>query len=493
MRARWHGLGMLGLALGYFAFYVPYSGLANSLTRGFLPGAGKPASGLELLPAVALGVIAGVALFLGLSGWWRHARLPLPTRGGERAEKRYPGREVLLASLFHALIIGATALNYSFEGISILFVLLLMRGGVLVLSPVVDTLRRRSVHPASWLALGLSLSAVILALTDVNNYVLSLGAALSLSAYFTGYIGRFQIMAQEAKAQGLAANRRYFVEEQMLSAPILFVLLIAGAILAPGAEGEALRHGFAGFLGTPAALVAFGIGLLYAGLSAFGSLIYVDPQEYTYCVPINRGSSLWAGVVASYGLTFFFGVRPPSPLQLAAAGLVTVALAVLARPDWLERKLAGSGSKRLFLFVCSGNTCRSPMAVAIARAELAARFGRRSPARVLSAGLTVRLGAPMTPEAEVALCEIGVAPGRHRARRLEPELVERAEAIFCMTAGQRLALLEAWPAAAAKISCIDPDGDIPDPIGSPLEAYIGCAERLRELVRRRFIGLLAGV
>jgi protein-tyrosine-phosphatase len=472
-------MGMLGLAIGYFAFYVPYSGLANTLARGLLPGAGKPASGLEILPAVTLGAIVGVALFLGLSGWWKHAQ-------------RRPAPGVLLASVFHALIIGATALNYSFAGISILFVLLLMRGGVLVLSPILDTLRRSSVQPASWIALGLSLSAVTLALADVDNYVLSLGAVLSLSAYLTGYAGRFRIMAKAAKVQGLTANRRYFVEEQMLSAPILLAGLAAGAILAPGAEGEALRHGFAGFLVTPAALVAFGIGLLYAGLSAFGSLIYVDPQEYTYCVPINRGSSLWAGVVASYGLTLLFGVRPPSPLQLTAAGLVTIALAVLARSDAIERALAGFGSRRLLLFVCSGNTCRSPMAVAIARAELAARFGRRPPARVLSAGLKVLPGASMTPEAEVALCEMGVSPGRHRARSLTPELVERAEAVFCMTDKVRESVLQMHPAAAGKTWRIDPDGDVPDPIGSPLDAYIECARRLRELVRLRIGERLAG-
>ncbi len=492
IRTRWHGMGMLGLAIGYFAFYVPYSGLANSLARGLLPGVGRPASGLPILPAVALGVIAGVALFLGFSGWWQHARRR-PVLG-PRVPIRLPapGREVLLASFFHALIIGATALNFTFAGVSILFVLLLMRGGVLVLAPVIDTLRRRNVQPASWVALGLSLSAVILALADVDNYVLSLGAVLSLSAYLAGYVGRFQIMAKEAKSQGLAANRRYFVEEQMLSAPLLLAGLIAGAILAPGAAGEALRHGFTGFLGTPAALVALGIGLLYAGLSAFGSMIYVDPQEYTYCVPVNRGSSLWAGVAASYGLTFFFGVRAPSALQLTAAGLVTIALAVLARPDWVERVLAGSGSKRLFLFVCSGNTCRSPMAVAIARAELAARFGRRSPARVLSAGIKVQPGASMTSEAEVALCEIGVSPGRHRARSITPELVERAEAVFCMTGKVRESVLQVHPAAAGKTWCLDPDGDVPDPIGSPLDVYIGCARRLRELVRLRIGERLAG-
>jgi protein-tyrosine-phosphatase len=482
IRTRWHGLGMLSLGAAYFAFYAPYSALANTLARGLLPGIDRPGSGLELLPAAALGTIAGVALFLALTGWWRHARRFL-----------MPGRGVLLASFFHALIIGATTLNYSFEGISILFVLLLMRGGVLVLSPLVDTLRRHYVAPASWVALALSLSAVAVALADVDNYSLSLGAVLSLSAYFAGYIGRFQIMATEAKSQGMEANRRYFVEEQMLSAPILLAGLAVGAALGPGAGGEMLRRGFTSFLGTEGALAAFLVGLLYAGLSAAGSLIYVDPREYTYCVPVNRGASLLSGVVASYGLAFLLSLRPPSPLQLTAAGLVLGALAVLARPDWVEGRLpAFASSRRLFLFVCSGNTCRSPMATAIARAELAARFGRRPPVRVESAGLTVRPGTPMTSEAEVALCEIGVSPGRHQARLLTAELVERAEAIYCMTASHREAVLRMLPGAAGKTWCIDPGGDIPDPIGSALEVYVGCARRLRDMVRSRFDELLAG-
>jgi protein-tyrosine-phosphatase len=472
---------MLNLGAAYFAFYAPYSALANTLSRGLLPGIAKPSSGWQILPAAALGTIAGVTLFLALSGWWRHARL-----------RELPGREILLASLFHALIIGATTLNYSFPGVSILFVLLLMRGGVLILSPLVDTLRQHDVQPASWVALGLSLAAVAVALADVDNYVLPIGAVLSLSAYFLGYVGRFQIMAQEAKAQGLEANRRYFVEEQLLSAPILLLGLTAGAALGPGAQGEMLRSGFTSFLGTEAALIAFVVGMLYAGLSAAGSLIYVDPREYTYCVPVNRGASLFAGIVASYVLTFTLGLNPPSPLQLTAAGLVMVALVVLARPDWIVgRIIPSAGARRLFLFVCSGNTCRSPMATAIARAELAARFGRRLPIRVQSAGLTVQPGTPMTPEAQVALREIAVEPGRHRSRLLSPELVERAEAIYCMTAAHREAVLRMHPEAAGKTWCIDPDGDIPDPIGSALEVYVSCAERLRTLVRHRLDALLA--
>lgn len=470
MAHRWHGLGMASLGITYFAFYIPYSGLANTLARGLLPGIGKPASGLELLPAAALGTVAGMVLVLALSGWWRHARLPAVDRG------------ILLASFFHALIIGATTLSYTFDGISILFVLLLMRGGILILSPLVDSLRRRDVQRSSWVALGLSLAAVTLALADVDHYSLSVGAALSLSIYFAGYLGRFQIMERVAKSQGFEANRQYYLGEQMLSSPVLLAGLGAAALLAPGGGGESLRRGFTTFLGSEAAPPAFLIGVLYAGLSAFGSLIYLDRREYTYCVPVNRGASLLSGVVASYALTLLFGLQPPTFLQLTGAGLVLIALAVLA----------AGGSRRLFLFVCSGNTCRSPMAEAIARAELAARFGARVPVRVLSAGLAVRPGEPMTSAAAVALREIGAPPGRHRARPLTPDLVERAEAVFCMTAEQREAVLRLVPEAAGKVWCLDPGGDIPDPLGSASEIYGEYAVRLRGLIRRRFDEMLAG-
>lgn len=486
-KARWHGLGMVALALGYFGFYAPYSALANLLARGLLPGVDRPASGLALLPAAALGTVVGIAGFLLLSGWWRHARQD----GSGSPSFR---RETLAASFFHALIIGATTLNYTFEGVSILFVLLLMRGGVLILSPVVDAFRGRAVQRASWTALVLSLGAVALALSDVDHYDLSLGAALSLSAYFVGYIGRFLIMERAAKSLDSEANRRYYVAEQMASSPLLVVLLGTAALLPGGAAAE-LRAGFGELLAAPAALPAFVVGVLYAGLSLFGSMIYVDRREYTYCVPVNRGASLFAGVVATYALTFLFALAPPSPRQLAAAGVVFVALAVLARPALTAEKLArgdGEAGRRLFLFVCGGNTCRSPMAEAIACAELAARFGMRSPARALCAGLAVRAGAPMTPDAQVALRELGLEPGPHRARPLTPELVERAEVVFCMTAAQREAVLHMLPGAADKTVCLDPEGDIPDPIGSPTAVYLRCARRLHELVRGRLDELLAG-
>src|SRR6185295_12822153 len=69
---QWRGLGMAALAWGYFLWYVPYSGLTKLLSSGRLLG-GASVSGLELLPATALGALAGMPIFLGLSGWWRLA------------------------------------------------------------------------------------------------------------------------------------------------------------------------------------------------------------------------------------------------------------------------------------------------------------------------------------------------------------------------------------------------------------------------------------
>ncbi len=93
----------------------------------------------------------------------------------------------------------------------------------------------------------------------------------------------------------------------------------------------------------------------------------------------------------------------------------------------------------------------------------------------------------------MALRELGVPAGRHRARPLTPELIERAAAIYCMTRDQREAVIALAPGAAAKTICLDPLGDIPDPIGQPLAAYLSCARRLKLAVHARLeeIGALA--
>jgi protein-tyrosine-phosphatase len=147
--------------------------------------------------------------------------------------------------------------------------------------------------------------------------------------------------------------------------------------------------------------------------------------------------------------------------------------------------------RRLFLFVCSGNTCRSPMAAAIANAEIAARLGvplaslDTVGARATSAGVTARVGAPMTDAAQRTLSSLDVPAPPHAARNLTEELALEAEMLFCLTRAHRRAVVEMFPSVAAKTHCLDPDGDIDDPIGHGPEVYLSCAERIRALVRWR--------
>jgi protein-tyrosine phosphatase len=83
------------------------------------------------------------------------------------------------------------------------------------------------------------------------------------------------------------------------------------------------------------------------------------------------------------------------------------------------------------------------------------------------------------------LRSLSVPARPHAARNLTPELAEQAEMIFCMTGAHRGAVVEMLPQAAGKTYCLDPDGDIEDPIGNGLEAYLKCAGRIQRLVRWR--------
>ena len=134
LKGRQYGLGIWGLALGYFIFYIPYSALTKSLSDGQLPGMEGSVSGFELLPATVIAVAITMPLITTMMGWWKYLGhrkilgLTIPC----------PNRWTFLSGISFAVIIATTTLAYTFSGISIVFALLLMRGGVLILAPIVD-------------------------------------------------------------------------------------------------------------------------------------------------------------------------------------------------------------------------------------------------------------------------------------------------------------------------------------------------------------------
>jgi molybdate transport system ATP-binding protein len=151
--------------------------------------------------------------------------------------------------------------------------------------------------------------------------------------------------------------------------------------------------------------------------------------------------------------------------------------------------------QRLFVFVCHGNTIRSPMAQAICNAAIAARLGvpleslDRSGIKAVSAGLTARPGEPISAEAEQALGAIGLPAQEHRSRNLTRALAARAEVIFCMTEDQRTEVTARFPEAAAKTHRLHPDTDVDDLHGKSPDALSDLARQIQGLIGHKLDSL----
>lgn len=158
----------------------------------------------------------------------------------------------------------------------------------------------------------------------------------------------------------------------------------------------------------------------------------------------------------------------------------------VVREGAIPAKAVAKALEREILFVCTGNTCRSPMAEAIAKHLLQGRTPDGIVITASSAGVSAGEGDPTSSEALVALEAMGVVPQKHRARQLTRAMVADAEVIFTMTGAHRRAILNVDPSAESKVFTLDPDAkDIPDPIGGPLEVYRQTAQRLLEVIRTR--------
>src|ERR1700704_995566 len=321
---RQHTLSIWGLALGYFLFYIPYSGLTKAVTSGLLFG--HPVSGASLLPSTIIATALAMFLFITVMGWWKYA-------GKKRVYGRnivLPGRHTFISGLGFATIIIATTLAYSFSGVSILFALILMRSGVLIMSPLIDRVFQRRVRWFSWAGLLLSMAAVMIAFLAVSDYQLSLAALLNLAAYLTGYALRLPCMTQISKTGQKETSLGYFVEEQIVAMPALVIAPALLALLGHGSIANEMRFGFTHVLSAPFATAGLAIGLFYAGLGIFCTFIYLDRRENTFCIPMFACSSILSGIVATYILTWWLHAPYPSGIQMSSACLIMAALFVLS-------------------------------------------------------------------------------------------------------------------------------------------------------------------
>ena len=118
------------------------------------------------------------------------------------------------------------------------------------------------------------------------------------------------------------------------------------------------------------------------------------------------------------------------------------------------------------LFICTGNTCRSPLAEGYARTVLGLNAD--------SCGLAASLGAPATEQAIAVAKEAGFDLTLHRAKPLTVAAIEQADRIYVMSRTHAEFLGQLFPQLCQKVRVLN----IPDPFGGDLKTYRRCLEEI---------------
>lgn len=131
------------------------------------------------------------------------------------------------------------------------------------------------------------------------------------------------------------------------------------------------------------------------------------------------------------------------------------------------------------IFICTGNTCRSPMAEGLFRAH---GGEEQTGLAATSAGLFTQDGLPASENAVAAAGELGADISAHRSRMLTPEMAKNARYLVCMTGALYDRLCELYPDCADKVFTLLP-ADVSDPFGGDLETYRRAAAEIDQGVR----------
>ena len=134
---------------------------------------------------------------------------------------------------------------------------------------------------------------------------------------------------------------------------------------------------------------------------------------------------------------------------------------------------------KTILFVCTGNSCRSPMAEGLMKELLR----DRRDITVLSAGMSATKGAQASQASVDALAELGIDLKRFRSQPVTEELLERCSHVFAMTQDHYRLIDLLFPEHADKVRLLGEftknGGDVPDPIGQGLQSYKRCRDVIK--------------
>ena len=141
-------------------------------------------------------------------------------------------------------------------------------------------------------------------------------------------------------------------------------------------------------------------------------------------------------------------------------------------------------------FVCTGNSCRSPMAE-LYFASLCRQAGRND---IISAsgGVFAWPGDTISPAAAAVMESLGIPSGDFRTRRFDSYSAAESDLIIAMTAGHKEAIIAISPEAAAKTRVLldySSGGDVPDPYGGSVAEY----RKVFDIMKDALDNLAAGI
>jgi len=168
----------------------------------------------------------------------------------------------------------------------------------------------------------------------------------------------------------------------------------------------------------------------------------------------------------------------------------------ILRPGVYSQAELQTLSEIKFLFVCTGNICRSPMAVGILRKYLAKKLKckvdqlEKMGYKVYSAGILEMDGSPASEKAIAACADKGIDIKAHKSQALSQQLIEESDFIYVMGKAHYERIVALSPKSAKRCLLLAENEEIPDPIGQSQECYNNCAEQIEKAVKKRISELI---
>jgi hypothetical protein len=154
-------------------------------------------------------------------------------------------------------------------------------------------------------------------------------AIATVVLYTVGYFLRLAVMTRISKSGDASSVRRYFAEEKLIALPMSVVALAAVGFLGAGSQADELAWGFTRAWSDPVFVLLAGGGFTLTIISVFAAIILLNPRENSYCVPLERSSSLLAGLAAAFVLHLFWNQPAPTGSELIGAALLLGAIVLL--------------------------------------------------------------------------------------------------------------------------------------------------------------------